>query len=280
MGKKKPVEVVVEQEGKPSRPSAAPPGPGELSLTDAFERFKSTAQLIATERVIVCKADLPLVYANARQGASAVLTLETRVRAELPSIEVNLLREIPDIAGGLLHADALAVSSPAVSRAEIDAQYQKLQTQRAPMLLVAQAFALKGLFPADRVDEIVRGNGMHNHALDGIQLSHLFASTPGVANMHPFSAQDVADASDAGHWILRNTMPDGSRRVKNADAGTALRDRFWTLLVERHELLRRAGFFLFGEAEVDDRVPLLQSRVASPRAKTPDAPTPPAPPTP
>ncbi|MEO5726107.1 MAG: hypothetical protein ABI134_21400, partial [Byssovorax sp.] len=44
-----------------------------------------------------------------------------------------------------------------------------------------------------------------------------------------------------------------------------LRDRFWTLLVERHPELRVMGYVLFQE-DFDAKVPRLQSRVAGTRA--------------
>lgn len=51
-------------------------------------------------------------------------------------------------------------------------------------------------------------------------------------------------------------------------------DRFYTLLKHRHTELRRIGAWLFGEDEVDARVPNLGSRTAAPRSAKDAAPQP------
>ncbi len=86
-----------------------------------------------------------------------------------------------------------------------------------------------------------------------------------------------------GLWLSENVTPTGARqRKRDASEQAALRDRLWTLLRTRHAELRKVGNELFGEDDLDARVPRLGSRVAvaTPKAENdnegaPQAPQPP-----
>jgi len=85
--------------------------------------------------------------------------------------------------------------------------------------------------------------------------------------------------------VAASVTPEGARPRERVAVGVspALRDRLWTLLKLRHAELRTCGVELFGEDEVDEKVPRLNRRTQTaaapqndngggePPAPTPDA---------
>ena len=63
------------------------------------------------------------------------------------------------------------------------------------------------------------------------------------------------------------TIPAPVDRPPRYHRGVNERDRLWTLVVQGHERLWRAGAYLFGKELVDRMVPPLLGARAKPRAK-------------
>ena len=260
-----------------ARPVQAP------SLAAAFARFLPVAQRIPAERVLVCRQDVNLIFANVRTGVAAVLPHLKRLKAELPALAVGSFTELEPLAGALLHAAAqVAAGTVTMSRQERDLKLGRLHELRAPMLLCAEALALLDLLPRQRVEQIRSGSGPFDAAQDGVALADLY--TEYAAALHdkqPFTKELLAEIAGLGHELMRAIRPDGARPgvSREAAAASEARDRLYSLLVERYTDLRRAGFYLFGE-DMDDKVPLLgarRSRIVSTPAVPADPPPPPAP---
>jgi hypothetical protein len=76
--------------------------------------------------------------------------------------------------------------------------------------------------------------------------------------------------SEAGTRLLFLIKTEGTRTTKPEDISTAqdIRDRLWTLLDHRYDLLASAAVRLAGRRNAEDLVPPLQSRVATPKKTT------------
>ncbi|MEJ7727803.1 MAG: hypothetical protein WKG00_01165 [Polyangiaceae bacterium] len=76
------------------------------------------------------------------------------------------------------------------------------------------------------------------------------------------SAKKLAAAAELGSELARALQSGGaspgSNGVSGVDAGE-MRDRLWTLLLQRYQDVWRVGAYLFGPA-VDDRLPRLRGR--------------------
>ena len=259
-----------KKSASPRPRSSAKGAPAGLTPAEAYEYYLAEAQAIPEAEIVVCRGDLPLALHNVQLGIASVLPLEARLRKELPMLKLAELGSLPDLAAGLLYA-ADRVSGPPAKTELVDKQL-RLRKLREPMLIIAEGLVLHGLLPAERVTAIRQGKGPIDAARDGIALEALYreyATT--LRNKHPFTEAELTEVADLGNYLVRAITPNGGRQPVEAQSdATRLRDRFYTLLVQRHAELRKAGFVLFGEA-VNDHVPALGTRVVRSRpAASPD----------
>lgn len=259
----RPIEIQALARG--GRP---PPRPRLIPVV-AFQKFLPLALNLAPEQVKDFKGvDLTLVHPNVRIGLRSITPHLAHVRKELPTMPLDAVLALPSLCAGLLHAHTLVITPKGVTREDLDARYAQLQEARLPLLHQAQTFKYLGTFPAERVDKLAAGGGMFKHALSVIGLHALFHEyREEIAQKHPFSDAMLNAAADHGLWLIEHVTPTGARTEEPEESDTRdLRNRFWTLLVERHALLRRIGYNLFAEDEVDTRIPSLKARVTTARA--------------
>jgi hypothetical protein len=255
---------------QPTTPVAAPP-----SLKKSYEAFVTAANLLPKEQVVPLKLDVNVVFANVQQGVLSVQPFLTRLRSELPKLPLEDLTQLPELSEALLyaHSEAVRHSQPA-KRAEMEASLTELQSLREKLLLQAEVFALVGLIPEARVAQIRAGKGLFDAAQDGVALADLYgAYRSQIAGKHPFTEAQVARTAELGHALMKLVTPDGARTTVAVAAVKAQdeRDRIFSLLLLRHGELRKAGFYLFGEA-VDEKVPTLGARQS--RRRDPGEPEP------
>ena len=111
-------------------------------------------------------------------------------------------------------------------------------------------------------------------AADAVAIAAVFRDPQWkLRGRHPFADAQLARMEALANWILTHVKADGAPTPHARVPGDAqeIADRFFTLLKRDHAALRRVGQWLFGEDEVDAKVPKLGSRVAAPRATKPDA---------
>lgn len=262
-----------KKSASPRPRSSAKGSPGGLTPAEAYEYFLADAQAIPETEIVVCRVDLPLALHNVQLGVASVLPQEARLRKELPMLKLTELGSLPDLAAGLLYAADRVSGAPA--KTELADKLLRLRKLREPMLVIAEGLALRGLLPTERVTAIRQGQGSIDAARDGIALEGLYREYATVLrNKHPFTEEELTEVADLGNYLVRAITPSGGRQPVEAQSDTTrLRDRFYTLLTQRHAELRKAGFVLFGEA-VNDHVPALGTRVARPRLSSAPSPDP------
>ncbi|MFS8071389.1 MAG: hypothetical protein ACMG6S_33885, partial [Byssovorax sp.] len=84
---------------------------------------------------------------------------------------------------------------------------------------------------------------------------------------------------EKSEWLLDNLTPDGARKeTKKRTALEDERDRFWTLVLQRHPSLRTVGYYFHGD-DFESYTPKLLSRVTQALLdeEKPQEPAPPAP---
>lgn len=242
----------------------------------AYEAFLGEAKALSPREVVVCRADVSLLYDNVRAGVEAVLAERATIKTSLPKLDLSRLALLPDLALALVYA-AAQVDRGARSDGTTAALLKEMRPLREMLLSSAVALATAGVLPRREVDKIRRGTGPRDAAQDCVDLAALFrkhATT--VKGKTAISRADLDRAAKIGSTLLTTLKPTRTKRVRTPPevaAAANVRDRLWTLLARDHDrLVRRPAFFLFGEAIVDARAPALQAHRAAlgkKKAKTP-----------
>src|SRR5579883_217410 len=226
------------------------------------------AKKLAAEDVLPFKADAALALHNVQVGVKAVQPFEARIAAELPAVDFAQIVTLPDLAQAVVGA-ALDVHRDQPAASTIDDLLARAYPVRKKLLSAARALADAEVLKEADVRAIEVGRGRIDAANDCVQLEKLFrANADAVKGKSAVTEADLVEAKTVGEQLqllLHPKRASHDRPTPEAVAAAAdLRDRLWTLLVQRYDRLWRVGAWLFGH-QVDEKVPPLQSRVAAPR---------------
>ncbi len=233
----------------------------DYSPEQAYEHFLTVARY-EPEAVVPFRADAHLVQHNALVGLEAVLQQTARVEAELPTVKMQDILDIRPLTHAVVHAAARVNRTPEAS--QLSDLLPRAYGLRRKMMLSLRALSEAGLIPEREVKLIEKGKGKVDAAGDLPQAAALFrrhAAT--IRGKHPVSEEELKEADRVGAQLLELLRPGGARTgtpaSQEVEASVDARDRLWTLLEERHDLMWRVGAWLFGN-EVERKVPPLQSR--------------------
>lgn len=260
---------------QPSKPAARPPEalptpkdptrdsslPGDgNALVRAFHRFLAAAHAVPDEQVRVMRADPQLVYQNVVLGVKAVLPYEMVLARDLPTVNWDLLRELPELG---LAVSFAAAQSGRRRGGTLTPLLRKAGRLRRLLLSAAEMLVLAGEILARDVDKIRRGSGPIDLANDCLDLVALFHRHQTARQRTVVTEALLAETEAAGQQLLgrltRSTEYAKALGMKPVEPTTSLRDRMWTLLTQQHRELRRVGMWLFME-RVDEHVPALLAR--------------------
>ncbi|HEX8700518.1 MAG TPA: hypothetical protein VF815_16835 [Myxococcaceae bacterium] len=230
-----------------------------LSSRSAYDTFLALAQAVEPRAVEECRADIALAYYNVRQGVDSVLGQESAVSG-LPNVRLEELHALPQLAQGLAFA-ALQVHKD-LRAADFGPLFEQALHSRRKLLKAAEALAVAELLAESDVEALL-SSGRHDVIEDCVSLAALLKRNAArIAGRSPVTSEEVTEAEQLASRLRGMLSPQGSGPGSGpapALVAAALRDRFWTLLNQRHEVLWRCGAWLFGRA-VDDHVPPLQAR--------------------
>ena len=217
-------------------------------------------------------ADPEIARVNLVRGLDAVRPHFAHLAKALPLLPLTELEELPSLALALGFA-ADRVFKPA-SPKEIRARQESLRPVRSQTLRYLEIVAERGLAPADRVKKIRADRGPVDEARDAVAIVALFNEFASqLANKHPFPPEVLTKLAEDGNWLLKQLLPTGATPEKGAPSeDTLTRDRLWTEVVRRYDLLYQAAVTVWGRRGVDDHLPALQSRVATASHAEPPAP--------
>ncbi|AKF08341.1 hypothetical protein [Sandaracinus amylolyticus] len=229
-----------------------------------YEELLPIAQrALADGRASTFRLDPVIALQNVRAGVDAVLAHERRVRDELPRLELAQVRRLPDVALAVAYAARAAERAKNAKPRIVAPKLQRAHELRQLLLTSAESLALAGLLPAARVAKIREGRGALDVARDCVELSALFQkNAAALRNRSPVTREQIAEAATLGTELLELVRPARVRKTTKDDAvvdAAAARDALGALLASDHELLRRAGGWLFG-SDADAHVPPLASR--------------------
>lgn len=240
-----------------------------------FEKFVPAAKALDAREIIACRSDVALAHRNVAHGVEAVLAHESAIRVELPKIDTLQIRTMPELSIAVVYA-ATQVDRHGPSK-ELGELLSRARDLRNLLLVTAESLAHAKIFEAREVAKIRAGRGDIDAAKDCIELSALFVKhAPSLRGKTPVTMAQIREAAAVGTELITLLKPKKVRLPKKVQDEVAeardTRDRLWTLLVQRHDTLRRVGAYLFGLRELDIIVPALQTRVFVKRAAKKAAP--------
>jgi hypothetical protein len=235
----------------------------EIGSQAAYDLFLPEAQKLPADKLSDYRADPQLAYQNVKRGASNVLAELTRIKHELPLADIEAVRTLPQVTQGLIFS-ALQVNRDVGSPGTIEALLDRAHPIRRKLLKSAEALAESKEIPEADVAPIRPGRGKVDTANDCVALAALFRKhAKKLAGKTAITGADIAEADEVGSKLQTLLKPKGTpadnRPAPDLAAAVDNRNRFWTLVDQRHEMMWRIGAWLWGHA-VDEHVPPLQSR--------------------
>ncbi len=252
-----------------AKPAAAPPGVEIVGSEEAFRRFLPAAELLAPHELVPFRVDGSLAAHNVAAGVAAVMPRKANVLEDLPKVNFDELATLPDLSLGVVFAQSQVtlVSGSTHTTGKMIVEAGRL---RELMLTSAEALAFAGLVESREVHKIRAGKGKIDMATDCVNLASLFGKMePVIRAKTPVTSAQVRRAAELGTALLAILKPKTAKKGKSSELTDAVeaRDRLWTLLVRRHDVLTRVACWLWGEDEMHAHVPSLLSHVAFPRKK-------------
>ncbi|HEX2571487.1 MAG TPA: hypothetical protein VH877_18145 [Polyangia bacterium] len=242
------------------------PASEDFAARIAYDKFAPIAQTLAPERILPFRADASLARYNIQRGVNNVLPFRARIEEELPRVSFVQLMELPELAHGVLFA-ALQADVEYRSQGEIATLLAEGHPLRRKLLNSAVILVDDGIMPRDEVRAIQKGRGKLDTANDLVRLGDLFIRMrPKVEGKTSVTPAEAERAGFLGSRLQTLVQPENAVQARKTAPGldelVGMRNRLWTVLVERHGLLWKVGAWLWGP-DVDEYVPALQSRVVS-----------------
>jgi len=240
-------------------------GPSAAFVTDnplaAYKHFLPRAQGISSDAIKPCTTDITLARHNIERGLVAIQPHLDAVHAKLPRLSIPSLLELRALASGLSFAADRIASTPEEA---LEKHLDRLRFMRNLTFRQLEIFAYLDLVPDDRVQAIRLGPAPIETCREAIAIVALFAEhTIAFTGKHPFTAAQLNDLWEQGHWLLRALRSrSGGMTTVWREPATVIRDRFWTLVTDHHDELREAGVAIFGLKHLDEHVPPLGRRAA------------------
>ncbi len=250
---------------KPAKPAPAKTTPVPAGSQAAYAKYLPAAQALPAASVVPFRGDASLAYHNVGVGLASLSARASDVQA-LPGQVWPAIQALPDqcLAVAFAVEDALQIAGSTTG------QLEPLMTQgyalRRKLFAAADALVEASLMPAAKVAALHAGKGKLDAAQDLVGLAALFsANAAAIKGKTAVTSADTTQAAALGSQLLTLLKPTRARKTTPAAKASAAdtRDRLWTLVVQGYDAMWRAGAFLFGPAELDAKVPALQSRTAT-----------------
>ncbi|RKG85935.1 hypothetical protein D7W82_17975 [Corallococcus sp. CA049B] len=249
-------------------------GPDDIAELEALGSEPGYDVFLAPARALEgpveeCRSNIALAFHNTKRGVESVLAREAEVAA-LPGVNVEDLRELPLLAQGLAWA-ALRVQRD-MRASSFGTLFDRAQQLRRKLLKTAEALAEASFLAAVDVTA-AHGEGHRDVVGDCLGLVALFRRhEEKLAGRSPVTPEDVNEVERVAQQLRALLAAPGEARDDGTSPllfeATETRDRFWTLLTRRHDVLWRCGAWLFGR-DVDMHVPPLLARHPLVRAVEP-----------
>ncbi|WP_434391477.1 hypothetical protein [Melittangium boletus] len=236
-----------------------------IASRTAYDSFYPAAMAIEPGFIEACGADVVLAYHAVVRGVENVVGAGSVIVGRLPNVNLVELSQLPRLAQGLVFAE-LRVEYE-LQASSFGRLFDEAQGLRRKLRKTADALAEAGLL-SDADAEEVWLRAQQDILEDCVALTALLRRNEGrLAGRSPLSG---ANLTEAEQLVGKLRLMLGRRSEEGDDTGPSLlraieqRDRFWTLLAQRHDVLWRCGAWLHGRG-VEEKVPPLPRRQSGPR---------------
>lgn len=226
-----------------------------------FGQYLQKASLIPKSEVVICRTNTDRMGANIRIGVTSISSEEIieRIRRELPTVVIEELIDLTRLGETVAHA-ARVVSPPARS-VEISAAVTRGGSIRRSLFSQIQVLVDAGIIKGEEFEPMHKGKGIMALANDLIDAAALFKRhETEIAGKVAVKPELIAEGRELGVYLRKHVAPASSVKNQSVDKSTAAetRDLLWTLLVRRHQELRRVAAWLWLD-EADKHVPPLRA---------------------
>lgn len=235
------------------------------SAKACFEHFEPLARAVPQDDLEPCRLDVEIVRANVNRGIEAIRPELAVVRQKLPEHSIPDMLETHELSLALLFAAGKVIKSGGAGG--IDERLATLRPMREAGVRQLEVFSILGLLPKEVPAAIRRGKGSLDAARDAQAIVGVFHDHKAAfEGKHPFTAEQLHKLGEDGDWLVAALKPTKAKTAPvERDPAAILRDQFFALLSQRHDALREAGVVVFGLKNLDDHIPPLGARTATPR---------------
>jgi hypothetical protein len=256
----------------------SPFNPAEIKgMSVAYQSFLAEARGVASEKVVLLRADPILAYDNVKTACKGLLTeanLKLLKEKSVSEERIKRMQQAPEIAQAVIYAHLEAERIALREPAETSAKIARASFLRRAHLLLAESLVLFGLVKESEVKQIAEGSGSGiDLANDCTRLADLFTrNEAALLNKVPTNKELLGEMSKLGSELVGILRPSNSASSPNETSVSAkeaqeIRDRLWTLLDQCYDFMVSAGIDLVGRRNVKELVPPLQSRAITAKKK-------------
>ncbi len=228
---------------------------------------RAAATQIARADVIRCTIDVRLAVYNAGNARDAIVGARDAIEASRFPLQWEHVDSLDSLSRALVYMTGRVSATPRNSK-ELSAQLKVGRPLRKLMLAHARAAAIAGRCPAAEVKRIVQGRGTLDTANDLVDLAALHTQYRLVGET--VTDAQVTLAMQVGTSLRTLIRPVGAQLAvpltTTRREALDLRDRLWTIYLQRYRMMERAGGAVWG-GELRKHVPALLARFVA-RKKT------------
>ena len=233
-----------------------------IASRTAYDSFLAAAQAVEPGFIEPCGVDVVLAYHAVVRGVENVVGGGAVVIGRLPNVDLVQLSSLPRLAQGLVYAELLVERELQAAAASFGPLFDRAQQLRRKLRKTADALAEAQLLSDADVEEVWL-RAQQDVLEDFASLTALLRrNETRIAGRSPVTAGELLEAEQlAGQLrMMFGQVPEGGASAsRTLTRALEMRDRFWTLVAQRHEMLWRCGAWLHGRA-VEERVPPLPAR--------------------
>lgn len=242
----------------------APAAPFAVASKDFKQEFDLyLAQCGNFPHIQPCRGDTSAMYVNVLDGWRAVFTEPNlaRIKAELPLLNLEELHDLPRLAETLNFAAQTVQPTP--NDASIRTAVSAANALRRTAFSYLEVAILKGAVKPEEYEPLRKGRGpmdmLEDLTIATALLTRAREQLAGKLEVpQEFLDRCKKTVEELRGKIVPTSIAKDAPKAKGNGAAE-IRDRLYTLLVQRHKGLRLAGYLLWGD-EFDDHVPSLLGR--------------------
>ncbi len=236
-------------------------------------RHKTAAGFVPLAEVRRCNADMRLAVFNATAARAALLANRPAIEASGVHFDWTILDTLNSLGRAVTFMVRQVVPG---ETSDVNALLKAGRPLRRLLLANARFQVIAERCPAAALTNIARKRGPLGIADDLVNLAFVHTQH-GLVEGPSITPEKIALAKSIGTELRDKVRPTGETRAAPPTSAqryaTNLRDRLWTVFLQRYQAMERAGGAIWG-AELRKRVPSVHARFVTKKpTKKPGAPT-------